>query len=381
MSPTPVTPALKAKTPVVSTKRRRVVDDDDEENMEGTPGGGSSANAIRSLANVVRAEVKEAFGEDRTWHGSRFLAPITTLEGRRVLQGFIHLWLVFGTAFDQALQFGPKNVYNVRQHQLVADFVVEQWGVRPEQLQKFPSGGKTIRYLLTFDEGELRRLTRKLPRGWVKLARGLGCRLICPAEYHASPFPATILHAPVGISELAMRRSLERETFIRKVTDFERVAMENNVKTDRIDVMVETMEAVDAPVSKNMESFCYEFYADGFRLELTRRHLCVTCGDEDHVSTNCQVRRKLVSSDVKSWSFVVPDERDSSLGSKEGTILPAEEIDQIAGEISKGVAALEAGKVTGAGGGAAPQKERKKRNSRKRKTEEAGPQATKKART
>jgi hypothetical protein len=373
-----VTPKAKPKTPATASKRKRAAEVDADEGTDGLSVSGMGGDAPRVLAGIVRAEVKEAFGEDKTWYGSSFLAPIATLEGRRVLEDYVHLWLVFFTAFEHGLSFGPKNMYNARNPQLVADFIVEQWGVRPEQIQRFSSGGKTIRYLLTFGDSDLRKVVRKFPRGLVKLARGLGCRLLCPSEQFRSPFPATITHAPAGGSVLAMRQSLLRESFIKAVSDFERVTYDNNVKSDKILVMVETEEMVGAPVTKDKESFTFEFFAEGFRLELSRRQSCMTCGNDDHLSPSCPTKQKLVSADMKTWSYVVDIDDEGPSGQGEGTILTSEELTRIADKITQGITGAEEEKSVVV----EPEKVKaKKKSSRKRKSErkveETGPPAKK----
>ncbi|KAF8545753.1 hypothetical protein OG21DRAFT_1491954 [Imleria badia] len=368
MSYTPLPTSTKSKmTPMASSKRKRAVDDDVSDGMENTSVSGSGGDALRSLAGIVDEEMKNAFSEDRTWPGSSYLAEITTLEGRRILQDYAYLWLVFATAFEQNLTFGPRNIYNARNPSLVADFVVEQWGVRPEQVMKVASGGaKVIRYLLTFDEGDKRKLLVKFPRSWIKLARGLGCRVICPSEAYRCPFPAMVTHVPAGLCDLAIKATLERESFIHKVTEFRRVVLENGVKTDRIEVMVKSVETEGAPVAKNKEDFSYKFNVNGFCLELTRRHLCTTCGEDSHLSSECLVRQRLVSADVKSWSFVDPEKSGQAIMMlPTEPILPVEDVNRIVGDM------LEEGESAKTG---AEKVGKKKKASKKRKGDDGPPE-------
>lgn len=269
MSLLATTPTTKTKTPVASTKRKRATVEDPVDSGIAAVGG-LRGDAPGPPTDVVRKEMKEAFGEDHTWYGGNFLASLTTVEGRALTVDFVHLWLVFGTAFEHNYHFGPKNAYNARSPHLVADFIVEQMGVRPEQIERFPSGGKTLRYLVTFEEGQIAKLTWKFPRGWIKLARGLGCRLACPTDHSVSLLRATIAHVPAGLGTMAIQRSLKMEPFIKDVVDFTRVVMDNGVKTDKIDVLVETVEGTDAPVSKKLEAFSFGFTVKGCRLELSR---------------------------------------------------------------------------------------------------------------
>lgn len=141
-TPTPAT----AKTPAKSVKRRRAGDDVD---------GSDDEMAVDStVETIVRQDLKEAFDVDETWHGADFLAAVKSTKGRKLLHDYVHLWLLFAASYEQGLQFGPQNVYNPRVAQSVGDFIVAEFGLRPKQLQKKPSAGRSLRYLVTFDEGK-----------------------------------------------------------------------------------------------------------------------------------------------------------------------------------------------------------------------------------
>ncbi|KAH0839460.1 hypothetical protein J3R83DRAFT_256 [Lanmaoa asiatica] len=305
MSPTPVTPATKhAKTPRTSVrKRRREVAD---EEMADSDSATTRANdvVIPSLVGIHDEQVKLHFGEDKTWYGTYPFASIATLEGRKSAQRFLYVWLVFATSFEHGTQFGPKNAYNTRVPALVGDFVVEQCGVRPEQIERFPSGGKTTRYLLTLDKGELDRVIWKFPRGWVKLARGLGCRFICPLDLFPASLPVTISHVPAALQLTRVKQEIERLSFVRSAMGLQRAVLENNVRTDKVEALLEVEDGDEVPISARKEQFTLELWVDGFRLVLTRRPTCVTCGDDDHVNAVCQVRQKLGSQLIKGWSYV-----------------------------------------------------------------------------
>lgn len=369
MSYPPVTPAAKTKTPSASArKRRRTAEEDTTDPAGGLQTSGAGGDAHRPLVSIHREEIKSTFGEDNTWHGSHYFATITSVEGRKGLQHHAFLWLVFATAFEHNLQFGPNNLYNARNPLLVADFVVEQCGVRPEQIERFPSGGKTHRYLLSFGDGDVAKVSWKLPRGWIKLARGLGCRFTCPAETFRSPFPTTITHVPAGLGTVRIKQALESIYFVSAVTDLQRVIMENNVKTDRVEGMIEIAEMEGVPVSPSMEEFSYKFEVAGFKLELTRRQTCTTCGDEDHRSPDCPVRQKLVSAAVKGWSFVDPDKQADTRPEQRSTTGTATE------EPATVVVVAEAEKEQGAKSESnAP----KQKGGKKRKGDAQGPPAKK----
>lgn len=88
---------------------------------------------------------------DHTWYRSQHFTLISVLRRRKVAACLTYFWLIFAMAFDDILQFGLGNCKNAQVFSQVTDFVVEQWGVCPLQIEHFPSGGKTIWYLLLFD--------------------------------------------------------------------------------------------------------------------------------------------------------------------------------------------------------------------------------------
>ncbi|KIJ19282.1 hypothetical protein PAXINDRAFT_153321 [Paxillus involutus ATCC 200175] len=110
----------------------------------------------------------------------------------------------------------------------------------------------TLRYLLTFDAADTAKLVCKVPNGWLKLAKGLGCWAICLA---------VTLH---------------------KVRDIKRIKLENRVNTSQI---------VGELVPKAGE------WQSGR----------ATCGDEDHPAFECPLCQCLLASDSKSWMFIVPE--------------------------------------------------------------------------
>lgn len=71
------------------------------------------------------------------------------------------------------------------------------------------------------------------------------------------------------------------------MSDFERIMPHNNVKTDQMLMMVETEELVRGPMSKDIESFSYEFHAEGFHLELFQSLSCMTRRYDDHLNPSC----------------------------------------------------------------------------------------------
>lgn len=368
----PATPVVKsAKTPSLSTrKRRRTVDDEAMEDAVGASDLGGVEQAQPEL-DVCREEIREYFGEDRTWFGSHFFASITTPVGRASARCFVYLWIVFAVAFEQGLQFGPSNAYNVRNAQLVADFVVEQWGVRPRQIEHFPSGGKTVRYLLTFDGELLASLLGRVPRGWTKLARGLGCRISSPSSRFCSPFPITIARVPACLRTSGVKSALLRLPYVRSVSDVQRVVLENNVKTDRLEALLELIDSEGSTLSNSVKDVSFTFDVDGFRLEVTRRQFCMTCGEDDHRHADCPVRQRLGSSSVKGWSYLAPAPEMALQGDVAATTTadPAPAPNVVSVETSALHSA--AGEASGSGG-------KKKKGSRKRRGEE-GDRPAKKA--
>ena len=161
-----------------------------------SPGGmdeeGSGGDMPILPLAIVRKDFAIHFSEDSTWHGSNYFASITSFEGRLNASQYLYLWLVFANMFDHNYQFGPWNVYNIRSTPLVSEFVIEQWCVHPVHAALYPSIGKTVHYLLTFEGGDGKRLMRKYPCGWTKIGCGLACRFISPMDVYRNPFPITI---------------------------------------------------------------------------------------------------------------------------------------------------------------------------------------------
>lgn len=360
MSSTPITPtASKAKTPCASSKRKRVVDDDMVDGMDD--------DETSPFIVTAHKEIKAAFGEDTTWHGARWLAAIESSDARKSLQDLVHLWLVFATAFDPVAPFGPKNSYSVRHVNEVARFVVEQWDVRPSQVTRHPAGGKTVRYLLAFDRGDMRKILAKFPRDWTKLTRGIGCRVSTPAETFISPFPAIVSHVPVTVSVWTVKKALERLPWIREVTDVEWISMDGGIKTDKMSLLVDTVELENAEISRTYETFTYVFEAGGHTLEIARRLPCTTCGVETHGSNDCPLRQRLVATYVSAWPFVNPE---SPKPVAEGP----EEV------VGVGGATEGTSKETGEVHDKGSKGKGKRRASKKRKVEDNGDPAAKKAR-
>jgi len=363
-SRTPTTPAAKSlKTPSASSRKRRHMSDDDEE-TSGSPVGvraGSSDGDSSPPVEICRRTLKETFGEDRTWYGSHYFASILAPKGRKLAASQVYLWLVFATAFDHNLQFGPKNVYNARNAQLVADFVVEQWGVRPDQITHFPSGGRTLRYLLSFNEVDLLRVISKLPHGWTKLTRGLGCRVISPTDSYCSPFAVTVTGVPSCIDVARVKHALIKFPFVRAFTDAQRVILDNNVKTDRVEAWLELEDGVTAPLSMSSKDFSFEFSINDFGLTLSRRQLCTTCGDDGHRHADCPVKHKLTSSSVRGWSFVATESDSDHAKDPENVVVPSTSTTVVAPGIAEVAVPLESdGKV-----------EARKKKPGKRKKEES----------
>lgn len=266
-----------------------MVDNETQDPMDGTEMSEDGVDASSSLVSINRQGLEESFGVDHTWHRSQHFALISVPKGRKAAASLIYLWLVFTVAFDGILQFGLRNSYNARVFSQVADFVVEQWGVRPLQIEHFPSGGKTIRYLLSFGMMDLRHICMLL-RGWVKLARGLGCRVLCPADVFRSPFPITITGTPMHLATTTIERIINKWAFVCKVSELCWVTLDNNICTDKIEGLLELAGHGESPFSLDTKEIDYPFDIQGFKLRLLRRSLCLVCGDDDHVQMDCPVK-------------------------------------------------------------------------------------------
>ena len=161
-----ITPTTKwSKTPTLSTKRRRrgVKEDAtmDSRSLRMSSAGGDASHSF--VLKIDQEEIKDNFGEHTTWHRLQDFAFIESLDAE------------YGA-------FSPHNIYNVCNPQLATDFMVEQCGVWPKQIKYFSSSGKTTQYLLFFDSNDKEKILWKLPRGWTKLGRRLGCHLFYPGE-------------------------------------------------------------------------------------------------------------------------------------------------------------------------------------------------------
>ena len=181
----------KVKTPYTSSKRKCIVDND------------------KTFPFIVTAhkEIKAAFCEDTTWHSTRWLTGIKSSNAWKLLQDWVHLWLVFTMAFEPVALFGPKNNYSVRHVNKVTRFIVEQWGVRPLQMTRHPAGGKMIHYLLVFDHRDMRKILFKFLQEWTKLTQGIRCCIFTLAETFTFPFPAMVSHVPIIVSVWTMKKT------------------------------------------------------------------------------------------------------------------------------------------------------------------------------
>ncbi|KAG9307878.1 hypothetical protein JVU11DRAFT_13111 [Chiua virens] len=307
MSVTPVTPTTSIARHAVSTlkkQKRKRYENDDAGIFAGTTGGPSGDALSPASTEIVEKVLKDAFGEDSTWYGSQVFAHVTSQAGRFLAQAHLCLWLVFATAFDHVHQFGAQNAYSLRRTEQVGNFVVEQLGIRPSGLDRFLAGGKTHRFLMTFDKGNLANILDKFPRGWIKLAHGIGFRITSPADSSPVRIPITITNVPLAIPIVHVRLAIQELVYVESVVGLQHVAMPNGIKLNRVDGFLTVVELDGSPVSSKLEKFTVSLKVDGFEVELTRKQACVTCSDEDHWIVDCPVRQKLVVNDTKGWSFV-----------------------------------------------------------------------------
>ena len=173
---------------------------------------------------------------------------------------------------------------------------------------------------------------------------------------------------PADLSERAIKRALEGRDPAAKVSKLERVEMGNNIKTDRLVVWIESTDASeDAELSYAKETISFALTVHGFRLELARQYPCTICGFDDHLKADCPVNLRLVTSSIRSWSFMGP------VGMRIGAV-DAGKVDPITSDQTQHGADEHKGpgssQQAGVVGGQVGKPNGKKRKTKKRKVEE-----------
>lgn len=198
-------------------------------------------------------------------------------------------------------------------------------------------------YLLSFDGNDKERILWKLPKGWVKLGRGLGCCLSCPGETYQTPIPITIMHVLAGLSTSRIKWDLERLDFICAATDLQHVILVNNVKMDKVEALLEVEDLAEEAASMKKEVFSFDFIADGYSLEFTRRQVCMMCSDDNHCNLDCEVCQKLASASHRGWSFInlSNDAQRLEKGSQGETVIIAADTAAAAQGTSEGAVTLD----------------------------------------
>ncbi|KIJ10071.1 hypothetical protein PAXINDRAFT_157707 [Paxillus involutus ATCC 200175] len=186
--------------------------------------------------------------------------------------------------------FGPKKCYNTKTLLGVSNSIIEQWALCLEQIKHYLSTGCTLRYLLTFNTADAVKLVCKVPNGWLKLAKGLGCRVIV----QQSPF-----------AEISAK--LKAEPWVKQVRDVKRIELENRVNTSQVVGELILKDGRTLPFDLSVQEVKVALEWDSFHLTMEQRGGCATCGDEDHPAFECPLHQCLLASDSKSWTFIVPE--------------------------------------------------------------------------
>ena len=90
-----------------------------------------------------------------------------------------------------------------------------------------------------------------------------------PSRIIPVPLPSSCTARPTWANRLDPHKSC-----IQKVTQLQRTVLENGVRTDRIEVMLEPKEIEVSPISKALESFNYEFLVDSILLFVIFASIC-----------------------------------------------------------------------------------------------------------
>lgn len=256
-------------------------------------------------------EADEAFGRDTSYAGYRVYAGKGNRARSKLMEKFL-LWLVFATAHEHDHQFGPNNCYDSKSFLAVTNFVTQQWQVRPLQIERHPSPGRTIRYLLTFEAEVAPQLLQILPRDWIKLAKGLGCRFRSPARALPPWQNMMCSGVPFYYSQKDLEEVVVKENIL-KITVFTRIKLENGVATDRVHFLAMFADSETAYA----ETITREFKHQGCVLRLERRQACSTCGEDDHIQSACGLKLRLQSPEMQEWAYVPVTASKSSVAKSE----------------------------------------------------------------
>ncbi|KAG0692307.1 hypothetical protein DFH29DRAFT_970354 [Suillus ampliporus] len=288
-----------------SVKRKRVEtaeDEDDEVKGEAIVRSVvSKLGAAEALS--ATAKLSEHFGVEDGWAGYQIFHAMD--KGmKKMMKQTVWIWFTIACALDYAGRFGPNLSYNAHSVLGVTNFFIEQFGVRPEFCHRYPSPGKTYMFLLALAPEVATKLL-KLPRGWIKLAHGLGCRIRVPTS---DPITSVSVHV-TGVLPIVPEQELsERLRAIPGVKSiqggFERVVLENNVATDRVACCLALKNDENLPFDAYAEKFEHSLEIGGLSLKVERRTSCLVCGEDTHLQYVCSTKQRLVSGEMSTWSFV-----------------------------------------------------------------------------
>ncbi|KAF9230030.1 hypothetical protein BU15DRAFT_84146 [Melanogaster broomeanus] len=259
------------------------------------------------------------FGLDDSWAGCQFFSKIRDRDDMARCQGKVFVWLVFATAIEHNFLFGPKDCYNVKSLLGVSNFVIEQWSMRPEQIDKHPSDGRTFRFLLTFDIGDAVRLAKKVPNGWIKLGKGIGCKVVSPSYVPRKALAFTIIGVPAIWPIKELTEWLEAEPWVKQVLEVERVELDNRVRTDRVNGRLVPQEGLCLPYDPTAQEVRVQLDWDGFSLVMERRVACYTCGEEEHTTFDCLLKQKLLAEE-KGWAYTHIEEVEEPSAAGQGNV-------------------------------------------------------------
>ncbi|KAG1717880.1 uncharacterized protein EDB91DRAFT_722885 [Suillus paluster] len=290
-----------------SVKRKRV----EKEASEGSDGEVEENTGARlvstglgvAAAMSATAKLSEYFGVEDGWAGCQIFRSMNVTM-KKTMQAMVWIWFTVASASEHSSSFGPNASYNPHSILGITNLFIEQLGTRPDFCHRYPSPGKTYMFLLALAPEAAHKLL-KMPRGWIKLAHGLGGRIRVPTS---DPVTSVAIHItgvlPV-VSDQELTTRLRAIPGVKAIAGgFERVVLENNVATDRVACSLVLKPDGNLPFDHYSEKFEHALEIGGMPLKVERRTPCLVCGEDTHLHYACSTKQRLVSFEMPTWSFV-----------------------------------------------------------------------------
>ena len=166
---------------------------------------------------------------------------------------------------------------------------MEQWGVCPLQIEHFPSGGKTIWYLLLFDVIDYSISISCLVGGW----NSLGVLVVLYSALGTSfalSFPIAITSTPAHLATSTIKCIINKWIFIYEVSELCWVTLDNNICTDKVERLLKLANHGKSSFVLNAKDIDYSFDIHGFKLQLLSCSLYLICGDNNHIQTDFPIK-------------------------------------------------------------------------------------------